>query len=131
MPVARQTAAASLVDLSSAEQVPISELLQYVADELRGLCGTAYEVEEAIEPLITDRCEKGLEGIQGLQELDRLIQYVEGLAAYLGALSEACADLGSIDPTAARRLVKVAQLAEGLAGRSRAGRAPDGECEML
>lgn len=130
MPALRDAAPTSLVDLSATEQVPIAELLRHVATELRGLCSTAYEVESAIEPLITDRCEKGLDGMQGLQELDRLIQYVDGLAAYLGALSEACSDLGSIDPSAARKLVKVARLAEGLAGHRRKPQV-QGDVELL
>ena len=121
----------SLADMHAAEQVPIADLLGYVSSELRKLCCAAYEVEEAVGPLITDRGQKGLEGVQGLQELDRMIQYIEGLADYLGALSEASANLGTVDPTAARKLIKVARLAEGLAGRCLTPHAASGEVEML
>jgi hypothetical protein len=126
-----QTPYPSLADLHAAEQVPIADLLGYVSTELRNLCLAAYEVEEAVGPLITDRGQKGLEGVQGLQELDRMIQYIEGLADYLGALAEASADLGTVDPTAARKLIKVARLAEGLAGRRLTAFAPSGELEIL
>lgn len=121
----------SLAELHTAEQVPIADLLGYVSSELRKLCLAAYEVEEAVGPLITDRGQKGLEGVQGLQELDRMIQYIEGLADYLGALSEASEGLGTVDPTAARKLIKVARLAEGLAGRCLAPFTTAGEMEIL
>ena len=122
-----------LTALSSADEVPIAELLAHVSDELRKLCTAAFEVEEAIEPLITDRGEKGLLSVQGLQELDRMIQTIEGLADYLGALSEACEGLGTVDPTAAQKLVKIAQLADGLAGRVMTPVCDDGggDVEML
>jgi hypothetical protein len=121
----------SLAALHAGEQVPISVLLGYVSSELRNLCVAAFEVEEAIGPLITDRSERGLVGVQGLQELDRMIQYIEGLADYLEALSEASASLGTVDPTAARKLIKVARLAEGLAGRCVMPHALGGDVEML
>lgn len=107
----------SLTGLSNGDPVPIADLLGYVSTELRSLCEAAFKVEHAVETLVTDRGERGLLSVQGLQELDRMIQYIEGLADYLGALAEASATLGSVDPTAARKLIKVARLAEALAGR--------------
>ena len=121
----------SLAEMHAVERVPIADLLGYVANELRQLCCAAYEVEEAVGPLITDRGQKGLEGVQGLQELDRMIQYIEGLADYLRALAEASEGLGTVDPTAARKLIKVARLAEGLAGRRIAAQTDGHDFEML
>ena len=122
----------SLTELHAGQQVPIGDLLGYVSSEVRTLCEAAFEVERVVEPLITDRSEKGLMSVQGLQELDRMIQYIEVLADYLGALAEASEGLGTVDPTAARRLIKVAKLAEGLAGRCIAPAASTGgDFELL
>jgi hypothetical protein len=126
-----QTPHPSLAEMHAADRVPIADLLGHVASELRTLCGAAYEVEEAIGPLITDRSERGLEGVQGLQELDRMIQYIEGLADYLGALAHASTGLGTVDPTDARKLIKVARLAEGLAGRRSGPHPASGDLEIL
>lgn len=101
-----------------AHEEPISDLLAQVSQELRKLGSTACTVETAIEPLLVERGQDGVVGIQGLQELDRLIQYIDGLADYVGALSQASQSLGGVDPRAARRLVKVAKLADGLSGRT-------------
>jgi hypothetical protein len=131
MPSSSAVTPTSLAALHAAEQVPIADLLGYVSSELRKLCSAAFEVEEAVGPLITDRSERGLVGVQGLQELDRMIQYIEGLADYLEALSEASVNLGTVDPTAARKLIKVARLAEGLAGRCVMPHGGGGDFEML
>lgn len=106
------------VALFAAEHAPIDELLRHVSDELRRLCAAAHEIEGIVTPLITDRGERGFQSLQGLQEIDRLIQHIEGMADYLGELARAAEGLGDVDVGAARRLVKVARLAEGLAGRS-------------
>ncbi|TVQ54856.1 MAG: hypothetical protein EA355_10980 [Rhodobacteraceae bacterium] len=130
-----------LSHLSGAEAKPISELLVYVGLELRALCKAAYDVEAAVGVLITapdaqpdgaahGRLLRG-EGLRGLQELDRLIQHMDGIADYLGALAEAAQDLGAVDPTAARKVLKLARLADGLAGRTPASGGGGGEVELL
>ena len=111
--------------LFAAEQAPIDELLRHVSDELRRLCAAAHEIEGIVTPLITDRGERGFQSLQGLQEIDRLIQHIEGMADYLGELARAAQGLGDVDVGAARRLVKVARLAAGLAGRDMPPRDPD------
>ena len=93
-----------------ADFAPVAELLANAGVELRGLCAAAYDLEAAVGALITARGPMGAEGLRGLQELDRLIQHIDGLA-------EASEGLGEIDASAARRLIKVARLADGLAGR--------------
>jgi hypothetical protein len=104
--------------LFAADHAPIDELLRHVSDELSRLCAAAHEIEAIVTTLITDRGERGFQSLQGLQEMDRLIQHIDGMADYLGALSKAAEGLGAVDAGAARRLVKVARLADGLAGRS-------------
>ena len=101
------------------EYAPISETLRHVGSELRGLCAAAYDLEKAVGALISAPGAPGglgTDGLRGLQELDRLIQHIDGLADYLQALSRATEHLGEIDVSAARRLVKVARLADGLMG---------------
>lgn len=119
-----------LSHLSGSEAKPISELLVYVGLELRALCKAAYDVEAAVGALITAPEARRTDGLRGLQELDRLIQHMDGIADYLGALAEAAEELGHVDPTAARRVLKLARLAEGLAGRTPP--APEGgDVELL
>ena len=101
------------------DYAPVAELLANAGVELRGLCAAAYDLEAAVGALITARGPMGAEGLRGLQELDRLIQHIDGLADYLQALAEASEGLGEIDASAARRLIKIARLADGLAGRRR------------
>jgi len=101
--------------LFAGDRTPVDELLRHVAEELRRLCAAAHEIEAIVSPLITDRGEKGLQSLQGLQELDRLIQHIEGLGDYLGALAEAAEGLGAVDAGAAA--------GQGGAAGRRAGRA--------
>lgn len=96
---------------------PLSELLGHAASELRALCSAAYTIETAVGSLLTTGAAPASDELQGLQELDRLIQHIDGLAAYLAALAEAAEGLGDVDATAARRLIKIARLADSLAGR--------------
>jgi hypothetical protein len=99
------------------EEAPIGDLLAHAGRELRDLCSAAYDLEAAVGALISSPDNRG-EGMRGLQELDRLIQHIDGLADYLTALSEAARDLGPVHVAAARKLIKVARLADGLAGRA-------------
>jgi hypothetical protein len=108
-----------------AESAPIGAVLGNVANELRSLCLSAYEVEAAVGALIDKSDPAHLAELRGLQELDRLIQHIDGLAAYLGEVARAAAPLGAVDVSAARRLVKLERLAAGLAGQA-AGREDDG-----
>ena len=106
-----------LSHLSGRDERPIAELLVYVGLELRSLCTAAAHVEHSVETLIGEAPAERPETLQGLQELDRLIQHMDGLADYLAALAEATRGLGSIDPSEARRVLKLARLRDGLAGR--------------
>lgn len=99
------------------EHTPVAELLGNAAHELRALCSAATAVETAVSALITTSNPRDLAELRGLQELDRLIQHIDGLADYIGALARASEGLGAIDAAAARRLIKVRRLADGLAGR--------------
>ncbi len=101
----------------SPETMPLSELLAHAAAELRALCSAAYTVETAVGALISTTTARGAAEMQGLQELDRLIQHMDGLATYLAAVAEAADGMGAVDAAAARRLIKIARLADSLAGR--------------
>jgi hypothetical protein len=111
------------------ERAPIQEVLGHVATELRGLCYAAYEVESAVGALITNTDPASLAELRGLQELDRLIQHIDGIASYLSEIARAANGLGEVDVTAARGLVKLERLAAGLAGRS--GPSEDRGFELL
>ncbi|PIP98210.1 MAG: hypothetical protein COW75_01105 [Rhodobacterales bacterium CG18_big_fil_WC_8_21_14_2_50_71_9] len=103
-------------DRGGPEHVPVAELLNNASRELRALCSAATAVETAVGSLITTSNPRDLAELRGLQELDRLIQHIDGLADYIGALARAADGLGAIDAAAARRLIKVRRLADGLAG---------------
>ena len=105
-----------LAHLRSESERPIAELLVYVGLELRSLCTAANAVEASVETVIADAVEEHPETLSGLQELDRLIQHMDGIADYLAALAEASRGLGAVDPTAARQVLKLARLREGLSG---------------
>ena len=111
----------ALPHIARCEERPISELLVYVGLELRSLCSAASEVEASVGDLIAENPTSRPETVKGLQELDRLIQHMDGLADYLAALAEAAREAGSVDPTAARQVLKLARLREDLTG----GRPPD------
>ena len=114
----------ALAHLSGEQQRPIAELLVYVGLELRSLCSAANSVEATVEDLIEGGSSHRPETIKGLQELDRLIQHMDGLADYLGALADATKGAGSIDPTAARKVLKLARQRQLLAGEHDAPPAP-------
>ena len=122
--------------LSHDAEKPIAELLVYVALELRSLCTAATLVEASVEEIIGEHPSERPETLAGLQELDRLIQHMDGLADYLAALAEAARGAGPVDPTAARRVLKLARLRDQLTGgpEDRTGErdSPDpGEIEFL
>jgi hypothetical protein len=106
----------ALAHLSDESQRPIAELLVYVGLELRSLCTAANQVEATVEDLIADGPSQRPETVKGLQELDRLIQHMDGLADYLGALAEATKGAGSVDPSAARQVLKLARQRQFLIG---------------
>lgn len=101
-----------------AEHVPVSELLAHAARELRTLCAAATAVETAVGALITTSDPRDLAELRGLQELDRLIQHIDGLAEYISALARETEGLGAVDARSARRMIKLRRLADGLAGRA-------------
>ena len=108
---------------------PIGTVLGHAAAELRCLCSAAYEVEAAVGAPI-DRTDPGhVAGLRGLQELDRLVQHIDGLAVYLAEVARAAEPLGDVDVSTARRTIKLERLAAGLAGRTAA--ADDGGFELL
>ena len=122
--------------LSHEAEKPIAELLVYVALELRSLCTAANIVEASVEDIIGDHPSNRPETLAGLQELDRLIQHMDGLADYLAALAEASRGAGVVDPTDARRVLKLARLRDQLTGGPEdgagGGDSPDaGEIEFL
>lgn len=96
---------------------PLSALLANAAAELRALCSAAYTVETAVGALLTTATAREVAELRGLQELDRIIQHMDGLAIYLAAVAEAAEGMGAVDDAAARRLIKIARLADSLAGR--------------
>jgi hypothetical protein len=118
----------ALAHLSSAQERPIAELLVYVGLELRSLCSAANSVEASVADLISDNPTHNPQTIEGLQNLDRLIQHMDGLADYLAALAEASRAAGSVDPTGARQVLKVARLRQGLVGEKNAA-APAPACD--
>jgi hypothetical protein len=106
----------TLAHLSSGQERPIAELLVYVGLELRSLCSAANSVEASVADLITDNPTTNPRTVEGLQNLDRLIQHMDGLADYLAALAEASRGAGAVDPSGARQVLKIARLRQGLAG---------------
>jgi hypothetical protein len=97
---------------------PIGELMSAAALELRALCVAARAVEVAVETMIGGAGTIPRETASGLQELDRMIQHMEGLADYVAALADASPPSHLVDPTEARRALKVARLGRSLAGEA-------------
>jgi hypothetical protein len=108
-----------------AELAPIGEVLGHVATELHALCASAYQVEAAVGALIDRTDPASIAELKGLQELDRLIQHIDGLAVYLAEVAAAAQSLGPVDVGDARKKIKLERLAAGLAGRAAPG-ADDG-----
>jgi hypothetical protein len=112
---------------------PIGELMSAAALELRALCVAARCVEDAVESVIAEAGSLPQETVVGLQELDRMIQHMEGLADYVAALAAASPSSHLVDPTEARRALKLARLGRSLAGEPEPGerRDPAGAVELL
>jgi hypothetical protein len=121
---ADDSASDALSHLSGRDQRPIAELLVYVGLELRSLCSAANAVEATVEDLISDNPSHKPETVTGLQELDRLIQHMDGLADYLAALAEVTKHSGCVDPTAARQVLKLARQRQLLSGEAAAHQPP-------
>lgn len=114
----------ALPRLSDGDHRPIAELLVYVGLELRSLCAAANAVEATVEDLIASTPAHRPETVTGLQELDRLIQHMDGLADYLGALAEATQGSGAVDPTSAHKVLKLARQRQLLIGAPHKPAAP-------
>ncbi|MFN3614350.1 MAG: hypothetical protein ACK4WC_07305 [Rubrimonas sp.] len=111
------------------DMTPISDLLGHVSTELRDLCAIAFRVEKSVAVLVDSAAPNALAELRGLQELDRLIQHIDGLAAYLGELAVVSEGLGAVDAGAARRVIKQQNLAAALAGQRET--AAGGDVEFL
>lgn len=108
---------------------PISDLLGHVSTELRDLCAIAFRVEKSVTVLVDSAAPNAVAELRGLQELDRLIQHIDGLAAYLGELAVVSEGLGPVDGASARRVIKQQNLAAALAGHRET--AAGGDVELL
>jgi hypothetical protein len=114
---------------AAADMTPISDLLGHVSAELKDLCAIAFRVEKSVAVLVDSAAPNALAELRGLQELDRLIQHIDGLAAYLGELAVVSDGLGVVDGGAARRVIKQQNLAAALAGQRET--ASGGDIELL
>lgn len=99
------------------EPVPVDALLAGAAAELARLAESGRRIEETVCALL----DGGAPPWPERQEIDPLIQHLDGLATYLDALAATASGCGEIDRGPARRRLTNAVLRRRLAGRSETG----------
>jgi len=105
-----------LDDEAAAEREPLSEVLARSAAELADLADRTERLQEVMADLIQQCAALGGDATQDMQALDWIAQHLEGLASFLGALSEEADPGWRIETSAALDALSLAELAHRLRG---------------
>ena len=110
---------------------PMTVVLDVVASELADLTETADRVQLVLGAVLVEAARNDARLLVENQSLDLLVQRLQGLRQFVGALSEAVPPAWSADPVRAAQTVGLSDLAQRLAclppGSESAEDAPDFE----
>lgn len=95
-------------------QTPIGEVLSRVSHELAHLAGRLDHLESLVGPLIREAECRDPDMLRHVQGLDYIRQKLGGLADFLAALAPEASAAWLTDPSAAARVVTLADLASRL-----------------
>lgn len=104
-------------DAAPAGDAALADLLANAEGQLRAMTETARDVEMSVAQLADASPAAAVAAQTGLQQLDRLVQSVEAMADFVGALSSKCGPLGAVDAAPALAAVKLGAVRDRLAGR--------------
>jgi len=118
---------------SGSPHVPISDVLGRVSDELAHLARLLDHLESLIGPLILEAGRRDADVLHHAQGIDHIGQKLSGLAAFLAALAPDASGQWLIDPSAAAKVVTLADLASRLGFSSKDARSLDawGDCDLF
>jgi hypothetical protein len=102
-------------DPSNSLIVPIGDILSRVGHELGHLARLLEHLETLVGPLTLDAASKDANFMHHMQGFDHIGQKMSGLSAFLAALAPDASSRWLVDPTAAARVVTLADLASRLA----------------
>ena len=94
----------------------VGDILARSAAELADLADRTERLQDVMADLIRQCAALGGDATQDMQALDWIAQHLEGLASFLGALSEEVAPGWRMDTAAALNALSLAELAHRLRG---------------
>lgn len=97
--------------------VPVTEVLLTVSNEVRMLSDAAGDLQDLIGNLVVAGAFGGSQSIYELQSLDRLCQNLGAVADFLQGLSGSASSDWKVDVANAAEAVKLADVSERLTGR--------------
>jgi hypothetical protein len=100
----------------SRSNLPVSDVLLTVSNEVRMLSDSAGDLQNLIGNLLVAGAFGGSQSIYELQSLDRLCQNLGAVADFLRGLAGSASSDWKVDVTRACEVVKLADLSERLTG---------------
>jgi hypothetical protein len=100
------------------EHVVLRNLLANLSEELRHLAAAALEIEDRVGDVIADGLAGGERLSLSLQGLDHLVQTVNELSTFIGALSSSTDEKITIPVSGHIRAIGLRSLAEALVGHA-------------
>ena len=107
------------INVTSVEDggAPLSTVLLAVASEVADLAAAADSLQELVGSLLSDPLAMiDARAVEQGQVLDSIVQRLQGLQTFLGALAPAVSPEWSVDPREAADLLLLASLAQKLSG---------------
>jgi hypothetical protein len=100
------------------EHVVLRNLLANLSDELRHLAAAALEIEDRVDDVIAEGLAGGERLSLSLQGLDHLVQTVNELSTFIGALSQSADEAITVPVNGHIRAIGLRSLAEALVGHA-------------
>jgi hypothetical protein len=118
---------------SEAEGEPIADVLSRVRDELDQIASSIDNMQAVVGELTWDLARQDPEYMKAMQSVDHSAQVVAGLGEFLVALVKDAPTDWKLNPNAASKIVRLADLAARLATSSPAGGDADdsGDCDFF
>jgi hypothetical protein len=126
-------AIARSLDMTEDGQEPIADVLGRVRRELDLIAGSIDNMQAVVGELTWDLASQDPHYMRAMQSVDHSAQVVAGLGEFLVALAEAAPSEWKLDPAAASKIVRLADLAARLATANADHKAADesGDCDFF
>ena len=124
--------AVAQVEQAQADGEPIADVLTRVRDELDQIASSIDNMQAVVGELTWDLARQDPEYLKAMQSVDHSAQVVAGLGEFLVALVKDAPADWKLNPNAASKIVRLADLAARLASSQAESQKNDsGDCELF